>query len=88
MRARLNLQENAETTSLKKGMMMFRDTTTDVNIPRGTQIATVGFWKRATKGDQNSEFRCYYYFDVPNPKTREVRRSDRSHVENHNVPIC
>ena len=79
MRARLNLQENAETTSLKKGMMMFRDTPNEVNIPRGTQIATIGFWKRVTKGDHNSEFRCYYYFDVPNPKTREVRRSDRTY---------
>ena len=45
----------------------------------GTEIAIIGFWKR---DDEQSDWTCYFYFNVPNPLKREIRRSERDKGDN------
>ena len=42
----------------------------------GAEIAIIGFWKRENEDDPNSELKCYYYFNIANPRKREARRSE------------
>ena len=49
----------------------------------GTEIAIIGFWKREEISEfVNSEWKCYFYYNVPNPIKREIRRSERDRGEN------
>ena len=43
----------------------------------GSEIAIIGFWKREESEDLSKEWKCYFYYNVPNPIKREIRRSER-----------
>ena len=80
---RIGKQDNAESTRLNQTYKIEKDCDLTVDsqpfMTPGTEIAIIGFWKR---DDEQSEWRCYFYFNVPNPLKREVRRSERDKGDN------
>ena len=84
---RLGKQDNAESTSLKQTYKLEKDnrltTSAQPFMTPGTEIATIGFWRREEISDVvSSEWKCYFYYNVPNPIKREIRRSERDRGEN------
>ena len=56
--------------------------TTQPFMKPGTEIAIIGFWKRDYLDSDSFEWKCYYYYNVPNPVRREIRRSERGKEKN------
>ena len=79
---RVGKQDNAESTSLSQHFKMEKDreltTSSQPWITPGTEIAIIGYWKREDLENVASEWKCYYYFNIPNPTKREIRRSNVS----------
>ena len=76
---RVGKQDNAESTSLSQHFKMEKDreltTSSQPWMTPGTEIAIIGYWKRDDLEGVCSEWRCYHYFDIPNPIKREIRSS-------------
>ena len=76
---RVGKQDNAESTSLNQNFKLEKNRELTINsqpwLTPGTEIAIIGYWKRDDIAKVNNEWRCYFYFDIPHPIKREVRRS-------------
>ena len=61
------------------GQINLDEESQDEPLTEGIETAIIGYWKR----DSNSiadEFKCYHYFTVLNPCTRQIKKSDREEL--------